>query len=87
MGQGLRGTRADWLSVWKRAAAARGYSYREVDHRAGLTDGYFSRLCCGDIGEPTAPTIAALNRALGLGIDVKMESADDSLDGVERNAL
>ena len=85
MGEGLTGTRADWLSVWKPAATARGYSYREVDHRAGLTDGYFSRLNCGDIKEPTAPTIAAINRALGLEVEVKMLRAD-SLDGVGGNA-
>jgi hypothetical protein len=76
----MTGTRADWLSVWKPAATAR-YTYREVDHRAGLTDGYFSRLMCGDIKEPTAPTIAAINRALGLEVEVKMLGAD-SLDGV-----
>jgi hypothetical protein len=84
MTDGMTGTRADWLSVWKRAAAARGYSYADVDHRAGLTDKYFSRLACGDIGEPTAATIAKLNRALDLEIDVKM-LASDSLDGVGGN--
>jgi transcriptional regulator with XRE-family HTH domain len=84
MSDGLTGSRADWLSVWKPAAAARGYSYRVLDDRAGLTDGYFSRLVCGDIKEPTAETIAAINRALGLEIDVKMVSCD-SLDGVGSN--
>src|SRR5258707_10826942 len=84
MGEALTGTRADWLSVWKPAAAARGFSYREVDSRAGLTDGYLSRLACGDIREPTAETIAAINRALGLELDVKMV-ATDSFDGVGDN--
>jgi hypothetical protein len=72
MSDALTGTRADWLSVWKRAAVVRGLSYRALDDRAGLTDGYFSRLACGDIKEPTAETIAAINRALGLEIDVKL---------------
>jgi transcriptional regulator with XRE-family HTH domain len=80
MSDGLTGTRADWLSVWKPAAAARGYSYRVLDDRAGLTDGYFSRLVCGDIKEPTAETIAAINRALDIRFFVKV--ASDSLDGV-----
>jgi hypothetical protein len=80
MGEGLTGTRADWLSIWKPAAVARGYSYREVDHRAGLTDGYFSRLCCGDIQEPTSRAIAAINRALDIRLVVKM--GDDSLGPV-----
>jgi hypothetical protein len=72
MTDGLTGTRADWLSVWKAAALVRGYSYSEVDHRAGLTDKYFSRLACGDIKEPTAATIAAINRALDIRFYVKM---------------
>jgi hypothetical protein len=80
MSEGLTGTRADWLSVWKAAAAARGFSYRAVDDRAGLTDGYFSRLACGDIKEPTAATIAAINRALDIRFQVTMGA--DSLDGV-----
>jgi transcriptional regulator with XRE-family HTH domain len=84
MSEGLTGTRSDWLSVWKPAAAARGYSYRVLDDRAGLTDGYFSRLVCGDIKEPTAETIAAINRALDIRFFVKMGA--DSLDGVVGNS-
>lgn len=77
----MTGTRADWLLVWKQAAASRGYSYEELDHRAGLTSKYFSRLVCGDIGQPTAETIGKINRALGLELDVKMVGFD-SFDGV-----
>jgi transcriptional regulator with XRE-family HTH domain len=69
---GLTGSRADWLPLWKAAAAARGFSYREVDHRAGLTDSYFSRLMCGDVKEPTATTIDRINRALDIRLYAKI---------------
>jgi transcriptional regulator with XRE-family HTH domain len=81
VGEGLTGTREDWLAVWKAAAQVRGYSYEELDHRAGLTHKYFSRLACGDIGQPTAETIDKINRALELEVDVKMLGSD-SLRGV-----
>lgn len=68
----MYGTKADWLLVWKREADARGWPDAEVEHQAGLTTKYLSRLRCGDIGEPTAATIAKINRALGLPIDVKI---------------
>ena len=71
MSDGLTGAREEWLSLWKAKAAARGFSYREVDDRAGLTDGYFSRLMCGDVKEPTATTIDRINRALDLRFYVK----------------
>jgi DNA-binding phage protein len=77
----MTGTRADWLSLWRRAAAERGYTQAEVEHRAGLTDKYLSRLACGDIGEPTAATIAKINRALNITIDAKILDFD-SLHGV-----
>lgn len=80
MSDGLTGSRADWILLWKAAAAARGHSYRAVDHLAGLTDGYFSRLACGDIAQPTAETIDKINRALDIRFYVTMGS--DSLDGV-----
>jgi transcriptional regulator with XRE-family HTH domain len=69
---GFTGSRRDWLPLWKAKAAARGFSYREVDDRAGLTDGYFSRLMCGDVKEPTATTIDRINRALDIRFFVKM---------------
>jgi hypothetical protein len=74
MNDGLTGSRADWLPLWKKTAASRGFSYREVDDRAGLTDGYFSRLMCGDVKEPTTTTIDRINRALDIRFYVKMGS-------------
>ena len=84
MSGGLTGARDDWLPLWKQTAAARGFSYREIDHLAGLTDGYFSRLMCGDVREPTATTIDRINRALGIRFDVRLTA--DSLDGVGGSA-
>jgi hypothetical protein len=78
------GSRADWLALWKATALARGYPYSEIDGRAGLTDKYFSRLVCGDIDQPTAKTIAAINRALSIELDVRIVGFD-SLDGVGGN--
>ena len=66
MSDGLTGAREDWLSLWKAKASARGLSYRAVDDLAGLTDGYFSLLMCGDVKEPTARTIDQINRALDI---------------------
>ena len=71
MTDGLTGSRADWLPLWKATAATRGFSYREVDDRAGLTDGYFSRLMCGDVKETTTTTIDRINRALDIRFFVK----------------
>jgi transcriptional regulator with XRE-family HTH domain len=79
MTERMTGTKAEWLSEWKREAAVRGWSDAEVEARAGLTDKYLSRLRCGDIGEPTAVSIAKINRALGLEVKIL---AFDSLDGV-----
>jgi len=72
MSDGLTGSRGDWLPLWKATATTLGFSYREVDDRAGLTDGYFSRLMCGDVKEPTATTIDRINRALDIRFFVKM---------------
>jgi transcriptional regulator with XRE-family HTH domain len=80
MSDGLTGAREDWLALWKARAAALGLRYRDVDAAAGLTDGYLSRLMCGDIQEPTAKTIDQINRALNIRFDVKV--ASDSLHGV-----
>jgi transcriptional regulator with XRE-family HTH domain len=82
MSDGHFGSRADWLALWKGEAAAQGLSYRDLDDRAGLTDGYFSRLMCGDVREPTAATIERINRALGIRLYAKTDA--DSLGGVAR---
>jgi transcriptional regulator with XRE-family HTH domain len=68
----MTGTRADWIAIWRARLAKLGWSYEELDHRAGLTSKYFSRLVCGDIDQPTAETIDKINRALGIEFDVKI---------------
>ena len=69
---GLTGTRADWIAIWRARLVELGWSYPELAHRAGLTDKYFSRLMCGDIDQPTAETIDKINRAVGIRFYVKM---------------
>jgi transcriptional regulator with XRE-family HTH domain len=80
MTDGLTGSRTDWISIWRARLAELGWSYAELEHRAGLTDKYFSRLVCGDIDQPTAETIDRINRALDIRIYVQV--ASDSFDGV-----
>jgi DNA-binding phage protein len=65
MSEGLTGTTPELIAVWRAAMDARGRTTREVDHDAGLGDGYFAKILCG-LRTPTAPTIAKINRALGL---------------------
>jgi predicted transcriptional regulator len=71
---GLTGTRANWIAIWRARLAELGWTYPELDHRAGLTNKYFSRLVCGDIDQPTAATIDKINRALEIRFYVKMGS-------------
>jgi hypothetical protein len=68
MTHGLLGTQADWIELWRREMAAQGLKHREVDFRARWGDGYCSKLLCGD-REPTATTIARMNRVLGIRFD------------------
>lgn len=72
MSDPLTGSRADWIAIWRARLSELGWTYPELDHRAGLTNKYFSRLVCGDIDQPTAETIDKINRALGLELGVKI---------------
>jgi transcriptional regulator with XRE-family HTH domain len=71
MTDGLTGARADWIALWREAMAAQQLTHREVDDRAGFSEGYVSKLMCGQVREPTAATIAKMNRALGLRFHVE----------------
>jgi hypothetical protein len=64
---------ADWIALWRLQIAARGWTHREVDFRAGWGEGYCSKLLCGD-REPTATTILRMNRALGLRLRLEVDS-------------
>ncbi len=65
MTDALTGEQAEWIALWREALAARGWSHRELDERAGLAEGYTSKILCGD-RVPTARIIAKINRALGI---------------------
>lgn len=80
----MTGSRADWIAIWRARLAQLQWTYEELDHRLGLKNKYFSRLVCGDIGEPTAKRIAAINRVLGIEVEVRM-LVPDSVRGVEGN--
>lgn len=73
MSDGLIGSAADWIAIWRGAIAERGWTHREVDFRAGWGEGYCSKLLCGD-REPTATTISRMNRALGLRIRLEADA-------------
>ncbi|HEV2156352.1 helix-turn-helix transcriptional regulator [Bradyrhizobium sp.] len=58
-------TAPGFVAVFVDRARALGLSHREVDEIAGLGEGYFSKLACGD-RRPTASTIEKLCGALHL---------------------
>jgi hypothetical protein len=75
MSEALFGSPADWIALWRAKMAELGWTTREVDFRAQddaaahgerWGDGYCGKLLCGD-REPTATTIARMNRVLRTG--------------------
>lgn len=38
---------SDWVALFRVRARELGYTHREVDELADLTDGYFSKICAG----------------------------------------
>jgi hypothetical protein len=82
-------TAADMVALFVARAAELGFSHREVDEIAGLGDGYFSKVACGD-RKPGALTIERICGALGLafvpfaigaaqeGVGVGSKSADSA---------
>jgi hypothetical protein len=65
MSEGMTLSPAELIALWRSKISACGWSQREVDFRAGWGEGYCGKLLCGD-REPTATTIARMNRALGI---------------------
>ena len=63
----LTGTMADWIAIWRSEMTAQDLTCRVLDDLAELGEGYMAKILCG-ARTPTAPTIAKINRALGLGI-------------------
>jgi hypothetical protein len=80
MSEALTGSQADWIALWRRETAAQGLTHRALDDRANLGEGYFSKLMCGLVKEPTSATIDRINRALGIRLHV--ECVADAMDGV-----
>jgi DNA-binding phage protein len=75
MTEGLTGTMPELIVVWRAAMCARGMTTRDVDHDAGLGEGYMAKILCG-AKVPTAPTIAKINRALRLAFRFDALPAD-----------
>jgi transcriptional regulator with XRE-family HTH domain len=65
MTQVMTGSQAELIALWREVLTARGWSHRELDDRAGLGEGYTSKILCG-LRTPSAPTIARINQALGI---------------------
>jgi hypothetical protein len=56
---------ADMVELFAARARELGLSHREVDQKAGLGDGHFSKIMCGD-RKPGALTIERLCRAFDI---------------------
>jgi hypothetical protein len=75
MTDAMLGSQADWIALWRSEMLRQGLTHREVDLRAGWGDGYCSKLLCG-AREPTATTIARMNRVLGIRFAALVGVAD-----------
>ena len=78
MSNGLTGTMPELIAVWRAAMDARGKTTRDVDHDAGLGEGYVAKILCGS-RTPTAPTIAKINRALGVEVLFVVRPAENRI--------
>jgi transcriptional regulator with XRE-family HTH domain len=66
MSDGMTGSTAEWIVLWRSEMTMQDLRHRELDDRAGLPEGYVSKIMCGLVKEPTAATISKINRALGI---------------------
>jgi predicted transcriptional regulator len=67
MSDGLIRTAMDWPAVFRRRITELGLSHLDVDHRAGLPDGYCNKILNGR-KKPGAVTIEKLCRTLKLAL-------------------
>jgi hypothetical protein len=72
MSEGLLGSSADWIALWRARMDERELTHREVDDLANLGEGYVSKLMCG-LRSPTPRTIERMNRALGIRLRAVLE--------------
>lgn len=84
-------TAADMMALFKSRVAVLGWTHIEVEFRAGLAAGHWSKLCNGD-RTPSLQTFEKLCRALDLGFmstvvetarscsDVALQITDDSVN-------
>jgi predicted transcriptional regulator len=63
---------SDWIVIWRARADELGLTHLDVDHEAGLPDGYFSKILAG-MRKPKPNTIARINRALKLKLTQLVE--------------
>ena len=57
MTDGLFGSSADWIALWRARMDERELTHRVVDDMAGLGEGYVSKLMCGQRGRQRARLI------------------------------
>lgn len=77
-------TAAGIVEMFVERARVLGLSHREVDDRAHLGEGYFSKLACGD-RRPTAVTIEKLCAALQLALLMVDDAQMGVCETVERS--
>ena len=68
------------IAAWRAAMAASGKTTREVNHDAGLGEGYLAKILCG-LRSPTAPTVAKINRVLGIEVEFVLLPIADAHQG------
>ena len=77
----LATTEAEILALLREAAKRRGLTYLEIDDRAGLANGHFSKIM-GESNSPTLHTLAKLCPVLGIGFaEIFGADANPCVDG------
>jgi hypothetical protein len=74
----IRGSSADWIAIWRAQIAKLELTHREVDHQAGLGEGYCSKLMCG-MKKPNTKTIERMNAALALRLRPEIDAEREAI--------